>query len=102
MNAGASAEADADERAANVREGIETAMLAGKPLATVAYGLRKVYDGPKVSHVEKYLVKAAQVLALFTLVDQGHARLLRMPRDWDLARERRMDPLRTWRTSPGA
>lgn len=73
MNAGASAEADADERAETVREGIETAMRAGKPPATVAFGLRKVYDGPKASHVEADPEKAARVLALFTLVDQGHA-----------------------------
>jgi site-specific DNA recombinase len=73
MNAGASAEADADERAETVREGIETAMRAGKPLATVAYGLRKVYDGPKQVRMETDPEKAAQVLALFTLVDQGHA-----------------------------
>jgi hypothetical protein len=39
MNAGASAEADADERAETVREGIETARMAGKPLARVVLGL---------------------------------------------------------------
>jgi site-specific DNA recombinase len=73
MNAGASADADADERAATIREGVETAMLAGKPLSSVAYGYRKVYHGPKLSHLEKDPEKAGQVLWLFTLVDQGHA-----------------------------
>lgn len=73
MKAGASAEADADERAETVREGIETARMAGKPLARVVLGLRKVYDGPRQVRVETDPESAARVLKLFTLVDQGYS-----------------------------
>lgn len=84
VNAGASAEADAEERAETVREGVETARLAGKMLASVPYGYWKDKNAPlataEVNGSEvKYVpvktdpAKAAQVLALFTLVDQGHA-----------------------------
>lgn len=87
VNEGAKAEAFIEELSDNIKEGIETALLAGRPVGPVPYGYKRVQVRAKRSTQRErqsdendlYVrwvpdpEAAAKVLRVFTMADDGHS-----------------------------
>jgi len=73
MDDGAQAEAFSDELSQTIREGVETARLEGRPLASVPFGYRKVHETAKIFHLEIDPEAATRVRRVFEMAAEGHS-----------------------------